>query len=153
MVLATSGFLMLTFVVLHLGGNLLAFAGSATFDAYSRSLRELGSPLVGAGVLLTLARVGLATALVAHLGAHAWITLHSLREYLVGASPTMADGRGPNSVEGAHLLVGVWSGMNSLHLIRPRTEHLARALAPAIALGTALGLAAVPVAVLLGTLN
>lgn len=69
-VLAGSGFVMLAYVVVHMGGNLLAFAGSATFDAYARALRELGSPFVGAGVLLTLARVVLAGALVAHLVAH-----------------------------------------------------------------------------------
>ncbi len=62
-VLAASGFVMLGYVVVHLGGNLLAFAGSAAFDAYSRSLRELGSPLVGVGVLLTIGRAVLAGAL------------------------------------------------------------------------------------------
>lgn len=69
-VLAASGVIMLGYVLLHLAGNLLAFAGSATFNAYARSLRELGSPLVGAGVLLTFGRVVLAGALVAHLAAH-----------------------------------------------------------------------------------
>ena len=70
MVLAASGFLMLGFVVLHAGGNLLAFAGRDGFNAYARSLRELGAPVVGVGVLLTLGRAVLAGALVAHLVAH-----------------------------------------------------------------------------------
>lgn len=72
-VLAASGFVLLGFVILHLGGNLLAFAGSGTFDAYARSIRELGGPLVGEGVLLVVARVVLATALALHLLAHAYL--------------------------------------------------------------------------------
>ena len=64
---------MLGFVVLHLAGNLLAFAGSGTFNAYARSLRELGTPLVGDGALLWLARVVLAGTLTLHLAAHAYL--------------------------------------------------------------------------------
>lgn len=83
-VLAASGFVMLGFVALHLGGNLLAFAGGAAFNAYARGLRELGAPLVGPGVVLNVARIVLAGALVAHLGAHARILLAG------DASPTPA---------------------------------------------------------------
>lgn len=210
-VLAASGFIMLGYVVLHLGGNLLAFAGSATFNAYARLLRELGSPLVGAGALVMLVRAVLASALVAHIAAHLWIllrpqagtssgayvptppgyaafplpimiptggaifvfvTLH-LAQLTFGATVPGFDPADPyhNLITalrswpvalvylaaavavGVHLLVGVWSGMRSLRLIRPRTEGLARILAPAVALLTALGLASVPVAVLLGILS
>ena len=70
-VLALSGFVMLLFVVAHLAGNLLAFAGSSSFNAYSRSLREVGAPFIGTGVALTIVRVALAAALVSHLSAHA----------------------------------------------------------------------------------
>lgn len=56
-ILAASGFVMLGFVLLHLAGNLLTFGGSATFNAYARSIRELGAPLVGQGILLLVARV------------------------------------------------------------------------------------------------
>lgn len=210
-VLAASGFAMLGFVVLHLGGNLLAFAGSATFNAYARALRELGSPLIGAGVLLTIGRVGLAGVLVAHLAAHflllirpqssapagsyvpsppayaafplpiliptggaifLYLTLH-LAQLTFGAAVPGFDPADPYrnlitalqswpvalvylsaaAAVGVHLLVGVWSGMRSLRLIRPRTEGLARVLAPVVALALALGLASVPAAVLLGLLK
>jgi succinate dehydrogenase / fumarate reductase cytochrome b subunit len=208
MVLAASGFVMLGFVVLHMGGNLLAFAGGATFNAYARSLRELGSPLIGSGVLLTLCRVVLTGALVAHVAAHLWIfvrppkrpsydpappsyaafplpimipsggasflfvALH-LAQLTFGATVPAFDPADPYrnlittlrswpvalaylaaaAAVSVHLLVGVWSGMKSLRLIRPRTEGLARLVAPAVALVIALGLASVPAAVLLGVLS
>lgn len=59
---------MLAYVVAHMGGNLLAFAGPATFDAYAQWLRDLGS-----GVPLLLVRIVLAVALAAHVSAHAWL--------------------------------------------------------------------------------
>ena len=206
-ILAASGFVMLAYVVAHMGGNLLAFAGSAAFDGYARSLRELGSPLFGAGVVLWLARVVLAAALVAHLAAHvrtlirpaarieptyrpvppayvvysfpiphatgamillfvmfhiAPLTLGATIAALDAASPyrnlTTALRSWPVALAyiaaalavGGHLVSGVWCGMNTLGLIRPRIEGLARVLAPALAVITALGMASVPVAVLLG---
>jgi succinate dehydrogenase / fumarate reductase cytochrome b subunit len=70
-----SGFVMLGFVVVHLGGNLPAFAGSVTFNAYARSIRELGAPLVGENAVLAIARVVLAAALACHLLAHVSLML------------------------------------------------------------------------------
>ena len=93
-VLAVSGFVMLGFVVLHLAGNLVAFAGSATFNAYARSLRQIGTPLVGEGVLLWLARVVLAAALILHLAAHASLLLHpagAASEEQPGSEPARGD--------------------------------------------------------------
>lgn len=72
-VLAGSGFVMLAFVVLHMLGNLLVFAGSGTFNAYARSLRELGTPIAAEGTLLWLARAVLAAALALHLAAHGYL--------------------------------------------------------------------------------
>jgi succinate dehydrogenase / fumarate reductase, cytochrome b subunit len=69
-VLAVSGFVMLGFVILHLGGNLLAFTGSTTFNAYARSIRELGAAAFGEGTLLLVARVVLAAAVALHVVAH-----------------------------------------------------------------------------------
>ena len=59
---------MLAYVIAHMAGNLLAFAGPSTFDRYAAWLRD-----VGAGMPLLLVRIGLALALAAHLGAHAWM--------------------------------------------------------------------------------
>jgi succinate dehydrogenase / fumarate reductase cytochrome b subunit len=79
---------MLGFVVVHLAGNLLAFAGSGTFNTYARSLRDAGAPVVGEGALLWLARVVLAGALALHLAAHAYLlreSTSSLSELPTGA--------------------------------------------------------------------
>jgi hypothetical protein len=51
--------------------------------------------------------------------------------------------------EGAHLLPGVWSGVRTLGGNTQRTEVLARALSPALALVVAIGLSLVPLAVTL----
>jgi succinate dehydrogenase / fumarate reductase, cytochrome b subunit len=69
-VLAATGFVLLGFVILHLAGNFLAFAGSATFNAYARSIRDLGAGTLGEGTLLLVARVVLAAALALHVVAH-----------------------------------------------------------------------------------
>ncbi|HEU5315881.1 MAG TPA: hypothetical protein VFX49_07200, partial [Chloroflexota bacterium] len=74
-ILAASGCVMFGFIAAHLGGNLVAFAGSAAFNDYARSLRELGAPVAGEGMLLNLVRVVVGGALIAHLGAHARILL------------------------------------------------------------------------------
>src|SRR5688500_3619876 len=84
------GMVMIGFVIVHLAGNLLAFAGSATFNDYARSIRELGSALVGEGTLLTVARVVLAGTLASHLLAHAYLLRHPS-----DAPDSVASGRQP----------------------------------------------------------
>jgi succinate dehydrogenase / fumarate reductase, cytochrome b subunit len=88
-VLALTGFVMLGFVVIHLAGNLLAFAGSGAFNAYARSLREIGTPVVGEGALLWAGRGLLTVALVLHLAAHAYLQLES-----TSPRPEYPSGRG-----------------------------------------------------------
>lgn len=83
---------MLGFVVLHLAGNLLAFAGSGTFNAYARSLREMGTPVVGYGALLWFARAVLAGALALHLVAHAYLMREPTSGLLLLRSPTAQTG-------------------------------------------------------------
>jgi succinate dehydrogenase / fumarate reductase, cytochrome b subunit len=220
-VLALSGFGMLGFVVLHLGGNLLALAGSEPFNAYARSLRALGTPVIGEGVVLWAARVALAGAFVAHLVAHVaqsrqptsypaaatagrWAPLPAaytphppayaayplpilrvsggaimlflafhLAQLTFGAGnagfvpgdpyrtmvaslkswPVALIYVGAAGAVAAHVLPGTWTGMRSLGLIQPRTERLARVLAPTIALTVFLGLAATPVTTALGLIG
>jgi succinate dehydrogenase / fumarate reductase, cytochrome b subunit len=59
--IAITGMVLIVFVVLHLLGNLLLYAGPATFNAYSERLLSLGA-------LLWLARFGLIVTAVAHVG-------------------------------------------------------------------------------------
>ncbi len=125
-VLASSGFVMLGFVVLLAsGGAIFLF------------------------VALHLAQLTFGATLSAFDRADPYRNLiAALRSWPVALAYVAAA-----AAVGVHLLTGTWTGMRSLRLIRPRTERLARVLAPAIALVVALGIAAVPAAVLVGVLN
>src|SRR2546426_4135829 len=65
--MAVTGFILVGFVIGHMLGNLKIFQGEAKFDAYAVWLREVGSPAVGHGQLLWLARLILASATVLHV--------------------------------------------------------------------------------------
>jgi succinate dehydrogenase / fumarate reductase cytochrome b subunit len=54
---------------------------------------------------------------------------------------------------GVHLLPGTWTGLRSLGLVRASTARLAGIVAPVVAIFVALGLSAVPLAVLIGNLK
>jgi succinate dehydrogenase / fumarate reductase, cytochrome b subunit len=72
-VMAVTGALLLGFVVMHMLGNLKAFAGidPATgmykFDDYAHFLREIGADLAGKMTLLWIARAVLLVAFVLHI--------------------------------------------------------------------------------------
>lgn len=68
-VIALTGLGMVGFVVFHLGGNLLIYAGPEAFNAYSKKLHDLGW-------LLWVARFGLIAAFVVHV----WLTVSLWRE-------------------------------------------------------------------------
>ena len=73
-VMAVTGIVLLSFVVVHMLGNLGVFAGAASFDAYGRWLREIGSPMLGEGGLLWVLRAGLLVSLVLHVTAAVQLT-------------------------------------------------------------------------------
>jgi succinate dehydrogenase / fumarate reductase, cytochrome b subunit len=211
-VLAGSGFVMIGFLIVHLAGNLVAFAGSAAFNGYARSIRELGSPLLGEGTLLAIARVALAVTLASHLLAHAYLMLHPsdevpdsaaygpippwyatlpvsvlqvsgavialflafhIAQLTIGATHPAFTPNDPYQnmivalsflpvslayivvalAVGLHLLPGIWTGLNSLGLIRPNTERLAGFAAPLLAATLAVGMSGVPLAVMVGILH
>ena len=60
LLMAITGILLLGFVVAHLSGNLLVFAGRDSLNSYALHLRDLG-------VLLWIARIGLLAVFVVHL--------------------------------------------------------------------------------------
>lgn len=60
MLMALSGLMLTGFVLAHLSGNLLLYAGQEKFNAYAHGLQSLG-------LLLWLARGGLLTVFVLHL--------------------------------------------------------------------------------------
>jgi succinate dehydrogenase / fumarate reductase cytochrome b subunit len=70
-VMATSGVVLLGFVLVHMVGNLKVFLGAEHFDAYAEWLRTVGAPLFGRGQLLWIARSILLLAVALHIAA-AW---------------------------------------------------------------------------------
>lgn len=60
-VMAITGLSLCGFLVVHLGGNLLLYAGEEKFNAYAHALHSQGA-------LLKVAEIGLFTLFVAHLG-------------------------------------------------------------------------------------
>ena len=69
--MAASGVLFIGFVLVHMYGNLKAFAGHNAFDEYAAHLRVLGTPLLPREGFLWLMRVLLILAIVVHIGAGA----------------------------------------------------------------------------------
>ncbi|WP_216693214.1 succinate dehydrogenase cytochrome b subunit [Dietzia psychralcaliphila] len=67
-VMAVTGLLFTSFVVVHMIGNLKVFGGAAGFDGYAEWLRTLLYPLVPHEGVLWALRVVLVVSLVAHIG-------------------------------------------------------------------------------------
>ena len=66
-VVAITGIMMAGFLVMHMIGNLKAFAGQEKLDHYAAYLREIGQDLFGHATVLWIARVVLIGAVVAHI--------------------------------------------------------------------------------------
>ena len=58
MLMAVSGIAFIGFVLLHMYGNLKAFAGHDAFNEYAEHLREIGEPLLPHGGLLWITGSG-----------------------------------------------------------------------------------------------
>ena len=67
MLMAVSGILFIGFVLLHMYGNLKAFAGHDAFNEYAEHLREIGEPFLPHGGALWVTRVVLIVALAVHV--------------------------------------------------------------------------------------
>jgi succinate dehydrogenase / fumarate reductase, cytochrome b subunit len=79
MLMAVTGVVFLLFVLLHMYGNLQAFAGHDAYNSYAEHLRELGEPMVPYGGVLWMLRVVLIVALVLHVWAALKLTLRARR--------------------------------------------------------------------------
>lgn len=71
--MAVSGLIMVSYLVLHMYGNLKAFAGPDSFNEYAHHLRTIGTPILPEEGLLWIVRVVLLVAVLLH--AYAAITL------------------------------------------------------------------------------
>ena len=67
MLMAGSGIVFIGFVLLHMYGNLKAFAGHDAFNEYAHHLRTLGTPFLPYAGALWIIRAVLITALVVHV--------------------------------------------------------------------------------------
>ncbi|MDG1136733.1 MAG: succinate dehydrogenase cytochrome b subunit [Phycisphaerales bacterium] len=66
-VVAVTGIMMAGFLVMHMIGNLKAFAGETKLDDYALYLRDIGQDMFGHETVLWIARIGLVVAVVAHI--------------------------------------------------------------------------------------
>ena len=69
--MAVSGLIFVAFVLLHMYGNLKAFAGHDAFNTYAHHLRTFGEPMLPYGGLLWVLRVVLIVSLVVHVASAA----------------------------------------------------------------------------------
>lgn len=69
LLMAASGIVFILFVLLHMYGNLKAFAGHDAFNEYAHHLRTFGEPMLPYSGFLWVIRLGLIVALVVHVGA------------------------------------------------------------------------------------
>lgn len=72
--MAISGTVLVLFVLAHAFGNLKTFAGPEEINAYSRFLREVGSPAIGHGQLLWVVRIVLLACVAIHITAAVQLT-------------------------------------------------------------------------------
>jgi succinate dehydrogenase / fumarate reductase cytochrome b subunit len=68
-VMAVSGLVMLLYLIAHVVGNLKVFAGRESFNSYSEWIRTVGEPAVPNHTVLTIVRIVLIVAVVAHFWA------------------------------------------------------------------------------------
>ena len=68
-VMALSGLVMLLYLIAHVVGNLKVFAGRESFNSYSEWIRTVGEPAVPNQTVLTIVRIVLIVAVVAHFWA------------------------------------------------------------------------------------
>ncbi|MGZ6733667.1 MAG: succinate dehydrogenase cytochrome b subunit [Nocardioides sp.] len=66
--MAASGIIFILFVLLHMYGNLKAFAGHDAYNEYAEHLRTLGTPMLPRSGALWIIRAVLIVSLIVHVG-------------------------------------------------------------------------------------
>lgn len=82
--MATTGVILIGFVVGHMIGNLKIYQGAAAFNHYAEGLRTVGEPFFGHGQLLWIVRVVLLAAVIIHIVAAVQLVLHSRKARTIG---------------------------------------------------------------------
>ncbi|HEX6134179.1 MAG TPA: succinate dehydrogenase cytochrome b subunit [Longimicrobiales bacterium] len=83
-IMATTGLILIGFVVFHMLGNLKVYQGAEAFNHYAEGLRTFGDPFFGRGQLLWLLRIVLLAAVIIHIVAATQLTIRSRRARPVG---------------------------------------------------------------------
>jgi succinate dehydrogenase / fumarate reductase cytochrome b subunit len=83
-IMAVTGVVLIGFVIAHMIGNLKIFNGPDEINAYSRFLREVGSPALAYGELLWIVRIILLTCVILHITAAVQLTRMSWAARPVG---------------------------------------------------------------------
>lgn len=65
--MAVSGLIMVLFLLVHMYGNLKAFAGQVAFDDYAHHLRTVGEPFLPHAGALWIVRIVLLTSVLIHI--------------------------------------------------------------------------------------
>lgn len=81
--MATTGLLMLLFLIAHMAGNLKIFFGEGEFDSYARWLRTIGSPVLHGAWFLWIQRFVLTAAVALHA-----VSAYQLSRRDIQARPT-----------------------------------------------------------------
>jgi len=76
-IMALTGVILISFLVIHMYGNTKMFYGPAAFNAYAKGLREFGHPILGPEHMLWIFRVVLVTSVVGHIWSALSLTLQS----------------------------------------------------------------------------
>lgn len=67
--MAVSGIILVLYLIVHMIGNVKAFAGAKSFNSYSEWIRTVGEPAVPAQTVLWIVRLVLLAAVLAHMWA------------------------------------------------------------------------------------
>lgn len=82
--MATTGVVLIGFVVGHMIGNLKVYQGAEAFNHYAEGLRTFGEPFLGHGQLLWIVRIVLLAAVITHIVAAVQLVLHSRKARAIG---------------------------------------------------------------------
>ncbi|HSK17703.1 MAG TPA: succinate dehydrogenase cytochrome b subunit [Longimicrobiales bacterium] len=82
--MATTGVILIGFVVGHMIGNLKVYQGAEAFNHYAEGLRTFGAPFFGHGQLLWIIRIVLLVAVLVHILAAVQLVLRSRKARRVG---------------------------------------------------------------------
>jgi len=119
-VMAATGVVLIGFVIAHMVGNLKMFANPSEINAYSRFLREVGSPALSYGELLWIVRIVLLICVSLHITAAVQLTRMNWAARPVNYSVK----RDIETTWAAHLMR--WSGLLLIVFIIFHLLHLTR---------------------------